>query len=224
MTDIAPDVNCPHCGPVIVCPHTMHHVDPAMYIVKPNPPRSDIECWTTDVIGNLLREDDLKRAQESPRPTDSFLENMRRRKAANAARDDWSDYFDKVHARPRPTARPRPPADIAKPGTNPAYVAAAIRKELNQLAATTEGSRNITLAKVACAVFEFVKAGHADKDAAWDELERIATAIGLDDSEIRATLTHQWKKVGPRDVPAPGMAARVVEVEAAELLPRRGTA
>jgi hypothetical protein len=65
--DIAPDIDCPHCGPVIVCPHTMHHV-------KPNPARSDIEC------------------------TDSFLENMRRLKAYYRAGDDWSDYFDNVHA------------------------------------------------------------------------------------------------------------------------------
>jgi hypothetical protein len=203
MTDIAPDVNCPHCGPVIVCPHTMHHVDPAMYIVKPNPPRSDIECWTTDVIGNLLREDDLKRAQESPRPTDSFLENMRRRKAANAARDDWSDYFDKVHARPRPTARPRPPADIAKPGTNPAYVAAAIRDELDRLASTNEGSRNHTLNQVAFAVFGFVKAGHADEAAAHAELVRVAEEIGLGTREIHATLRSAWTSASPRDVPAP---------------------
>jgi hypothetical protein len=34
MTDIAPDVNCPHCGMVIVCPHTMHYV-------KPNPARDE---------------------------------------------------------------------------------------------------------------------------------------------------------------------------------------
>jgi len=75
---------------------------------------------------------------------------------------------------------------------------------------------------VACAVFEFVKGGHADKAPAWDELERIALAIGLEPSEIEATLTHQWKKVGPRDVPAPGtgFAVRVLEVERAELAPR----
>jgi hypothetical protein len=103
-------------------------------------------------------------------------------------------------------------------------VAGAIRAELAELAAAREGTRNETLAPVACAVFEFVKGGHADKDAAWNELERIALVIGLEPAEIKTTLTHQWEKVGPRDVPAPSMAARVVEVEAAELMPREAPA
>ena len=167
--DIAPDINCPHCGPVIVCPHTM-------YRVKPNPAGSDTERWTADVIGNLLRE------------------------------DDWSDYFDKVHAgrsflqriedrkrTPRPTARPRP-VDIAKPGTNPAYVAAAIRDELDRLASTNEGSRNHTLNQVAFAVFGFVKAGHADEAAAHAELVRVAEEIGHNEPRRHRRRQHRRRK------------------------------
>jgi hypothetical protein len=205
VTDIAPDINCPHCGRCITCPHTLFYATAA----STRDERADDRSF-------LQRVEDRKRTQ-----------------APGAATT---------------TSRSRPAA-IAQPGKNPAYVAAAIRKELNQLAATTEGSRNATLAKVACAVFEFVKGGHAERAAAWGELERIAIAIGLEPSEIKATLNHQWKKVGPRDVPAPGMPVRVIdetvrrdiatsinvevepvpitgldEAEAAELLPRRGTA
>jgi hypothetical protein len=198
--NIEPDVDCLHCGMVITCPHTPAVPYPPHCINTPPPPL-DIEY------------------------TDNFIENMRRskaRKAADAAREiptELYEYYGHTPPGAATTSRPRPAA-IAKPGTHPAYVAAAIRNELTKLAAAREGTRNATLAPVACAVFEFVKAGHAEKAAAWDELERIALAIGLEPSEIKSSLTHQWKKVGPRDVPAPGMPARVVEVQAAELMPR----
>jgi hypothetical protein len=109
-----------------------------------------------------------------------------------------------------------PAADVAKPGRNPAYVAKAIRAELEQLAGAREGTRNATLAKVAVAVFEFVKAGHADEAAVRAELERIALAIGLEPAEIAATLRHNWNKAQPRDVPAHG-GARITEVSANQL-------
>lgn len=128
---------------------------------------------------------------------------------------------DRIRAQREGTLPPARPANttIAAPGTNPAYVAASITKELNRLAAATEGHPNATLCSVACAVFEFVKGGHADETRARAELERIALAIGLGDGEIKATFTHTWNRVGPRDVPAPGLAAQVTEVTAAELLP-----
>jgi hypothetical protein len=114
-------------------------------------------------------------------------------------------------------------ADIAAPGTNPAYVAKAIRAELDELAGTPEGARNDTLAKVAVAVFEFVKGGHADKAAAYAELERIALAIGLGPSEIDSTLRHNWKKAKPRTVPPPRAHIHVVEATGAQLPPRNTT-
>jgi hypothetical protein len=102
-----------------------------------------------------------------------------------------------------PAATSRPPTVAAAPGTNPAYVAAAIRDELDRLASTNEGSRNHTLNQVAFAVFGFVKAGHADEAAAHDELVRVAEEIGLGTREIHATLRSAWTSASPRDVPAP---------------------
>jgi hypothetical protein len=202
--NIAPDVNCPHCGWVIMCPHT-----PAVRY-PPNcihaaPPRPDIE-WTDSFMENMRR---IKAHPEIP-------DEMWRWLAGVPANDDWSDVINAALASktkaPRPDAKASSsPRAIAQPGRNPTYVAAGIRKELNELAATREGSRNAVLAKVACAVFEFVKAGHADQTATWDELVRIALASGLEPTEIKSTLTHQWNKVGPRDVPAPDLPIRVID-------------
>ena len=168
--DIAPDINCPRCGPVIVCPHTMNYV-------KPNPTRPDFER------------------------TDNFLENMRRRNAAAAQEipDEMWRYFG--HTPPVTTSRTRP-TNIAPPGKNPAYVAAAIRRELDHLAEATEGSRNDKLNRAAFSVFGFAKGGHADENAARTELERIASTIGLSHSEIQATLRSAWTSAVPREVPA----------------------
>jgi predicted PhzF superfamily epimerase YddE/YHI9 len=86
-------------------------------------------------------------------------------------------------------------------------VAAAIKGELEKLAAADQGTRNHTLYVAACNVFEFVKGGHADEVASRAELKRIAGAIGLEDREIRATVDSAWQHVGPRDVLAPRGAA-----------------
>ena len=112
-----------------------------------------------------------------------------------------------------PPRRTEDTGDIAQPGHNPAYVAAAIRGDLHRLAAATEGSRNHTLHSVACNIFEFVKGGHANEIAARAELERIATAIGLGHYEIQATLRSAWGRVGPRSVPAPGSVATACTIE-----------
>ncbi|MGH3556431.1 primase alpha helix C-terminal domain-containing protein [Mycobacterium sp.] len=91
---------------------------------------------------------------------------------------------------------------FAPAGGNPAYVKAALDADFAKLAAAQEGCRNDTLHRVACNVFEFVKGGHVNHDAAWTELRR-AAAIGLHDREIEGTLRSAWNRVGPRDVPAP---------------------
>jgi hypothetical protein len=57
--NIEPDVDCPHCGMVIICPHTPPVAYPPHCINTP-PPRLDVEY------------------------TDDFIENMRRRKARKA--------------------------------------------------------------------------------------------------------------------------------------------
>jgi hypothetical protein len=108
------------------------------------------------------------------------------------------------------TSAPASMAVTAPPGGNPAYVKAAIGKELATLAATREGShkRNDTLNTVAFNVFGFVKGGHADKTACWDELKRIGAAIGLPDLEMvgfdgaHGTLGSAWQGATERQVPA----------------------
>jgi hypothetical protein len=69
-----------------------------------------------------------------------------------------------------------------------------------------------TLHAVACNVFEFVKGGHADAGIR-AELERIATANGLPDSEIQSTLRSAWQRVSPRDVPAPKAVTPAYTIE-----------
>jgi hypothetical protein len=101
----------------------------------------------------------------------------------------------------------------AAPGANPEYVRKAIGDELATLAAlpAVADARNDTLNKVALKVFGFAKSGHADKQACWNELHRIALAIGLDETEIvgatgtHGTLGSAWNAATPRQVPAPGL-------------------
>lgn len=163
---IEPDIHCPHCGWVILCPHANSNVSAGS-----NQAPAD---W-----GDFNW-------------TDNFLENSRRIKASTETQE----------------ANPGPGwIDAAPPGGNSTYVRAAIGTELQRLASSREGSRNDTLLRVACNVFELVKGGHANQAAADAELTRIAVAIGLQQSEIRATLRSAWERVGPRDVPSPRGAA-----------------
>jgi hypothetical protein len=118
---------------------------------------------------------------------------------------------DMIVAKPRPTSPPRSLAKIAAAGHNPHYVRAALDKELSDLAAAPNGRRNKKLAKVSVAVFEFAKGGHCGQQWAWDELTRIADVIGLEESEIKATLTHALDKAQPRDIPQSGFAPQVIE-------------
>jgi hypothetical protein len=158
--DIAPDIHCPHCGWVILCPHVNVTFKAPEAALAP---------------------------QHTPGPhstRETFLQLVRRRQAAERKQP--------------PAATPTATRGTANPGTNPAYVTAAIQRDLDRLAATHEGARNGTLHAVACNVFEFVKAGHADQNACRAELERIATAIGLPHSEIQSTLRSAWQRVGPR--------------------------
>jgi hypothetical protein len=58
VVDIAPDVNCPHCGWVVICPHTPAVPYPP-HCITPAPPQVEYER------------------------TGSFLENLRRFKEAS---------------------------------------------------------------------------------------------------------------------------------------------
>jgi hypothetical protein len=168
MTTILPDINCPHCGPVIVCPHTMYHNHSG---------HSGVSSEST------------------------FLQLVAARRQQQAA------------PKTRQPSKPASAGNIAGPGRNPAYVTAAIRADLDRLAAATEGGRNHTLIEVACNVFEFVKGGHANETRVRAELERIAAAIGLGHYEIQATLRSAWNRVGPRSVPAPTGVAPAYTIE-----------
>jgi hypothetical protein len=178
--NIEPDVDCPQCGMVIICPHTPPVPYPPHCINTPPP-------WPND----------------SYERTDNFIENSRRLKAAAAREipDEMWKYFGHTPPGAGKTSHSRP-VKIAQPGGNPVYTAAAIRGELDALAATTEGSRNDTLNIAAFSIFGFVKGGHADEALALAELKRVATAIGLSDSEIRTTLRSAWNGAKPREVPA----------------------
>lgn len=179
VIDIAPDMYCSQCGPVILCPH-----NPVP--INPSPPRPRLDYKLTD----------------------NFLENMRRRKAAEI---EWTSNFlensRRLKAEDAEATSLQRPADIAQPGTNPGYVTAAIHRELGRLAEAVEGTRNDTLNRAAFAVFGFVKGGHADEQAVRTELDRIASVIGLSHNEIQATLRSAWSGAVPRDVPAPRGAA-----------------
>jgi hypothetical protein len=127
-----------------------------------------------------------------PEWTDDFIENLRLEDAAHreTTRVAAGDVHVVVDA----------PAAAAA-GGNPAYVSAAIGRELATLAAAAPGRRNHTLNKAAFSVFGFVKGGHADEHACRAELERIAATIGLDDREIRATVASAWRASEARQVP-----------------------
>lgn len=79
-------------------------------------------------------------------------------------------------------------------GWTPDYVKAAIADELNKLELTTEGERNNQLNKSAFQLFALVEnSGHGCLDDLEGRLRRSAQAIGLDDSEITATLKSARK-------------------------------
>ena len=89
--------------------------------------------------------------------------------------------------RPAPTTSRAPvsPADFEGIGTP--YGMAALRDEVELLAAAEKGTRNHRLNRAAFAVGSLAAAGHLDLEQAIAEVCRVAKAIGLGDEEIRAT-------------------------------------
>jgi Bifunctional DNA primase/polymerase, N-terminal len=69
-----------------------------------------------------------------------------------------------------------------------AYVEAALRDELEQLARTVEGDRNNQLNKSAFALGQFIGAGLLDRGRIEAELTRVALAIGLNPREIQSSI------------------------------------
>ena len=83
------------------------------------------------------------------------------------------------------------------------YVVIEFDKLLIQLQSAAEGNRNVTLNKVAYRAYGFVKAGRLDEDHVTSKLEDAASRIGLEPSEITATL-RSARKAAPvgNDLPS----------------------
>lgn len=128
-----------------------------------------------------------------------------------ATAPDWLlDILQRRHeaatAHETPTAQPSAGYDVgAHLNGNAAYVKAAIDSELKVLAGAAKGERNEQLNKSSFAVGQFVGAGAIDRATAESELARVATSIGMKDSEdgvlptIRSGLDSGAKK--PRVIP-----------------------
>jgi len=90
----------------------------------------------------------------------------------------------------------------AREGDHSAYVAAAVRGELQELGGTGEGGRNHALNKAAYVLNQFVGSGELDANEVEQQLSAVAKTIGLDDREIDATLVSARKgRDSPRMVP-----------------------
>lgn len=93
-------------------------------------------------------------------------------------------FYDKLR---KPTSTPVPviPTPV---GAGTRYGNTALENELGILAQTSEGSRNDQLNRTMFAVSQLVASGHVDGTTAWDAIESVARRIGLEDTEIRATM------------------------------------
>lgn len=89
---------------------------------------------------------------------------------------------------------------------NTPYGIQALTGELNKLARAGEGDRNNTLNEVWLKLSKRVLAGHLDKIETAQRVYETARSIGLDDSEIRATMASAEKRAaddGPGSIPEP---------------------
>lgn len=87
-----------------------------------------------------------------------------------------------------PPKMPRPPSPIPATRDTSAYVAAAVKGELEKLAATKEGGRNHALVAAATNLGTLVGAGVLERGQAEYVLEKVALAIGLEQREVTATI------------------------------------
>jgi hypothetical protein len=122
--------------------------------------------------------------------TESYPEIMaRRRREAEAAQ--------------RPSARAHLAAVPTSDALTSAYATAAMTKELNTLAAATEGTRNHALNTAAYSLYQLVDHGHLDEHAVTASLTTVAHGIGLLAHEVTATLAsaRRGAQSKPRDAP-----------------------
>lgn len=104
---------------------------------------------------------------------------------------------------------PRPVGLGAAPGSAPAYVRAAYRAELDDLAAAPEGQRNDQLNRAAFNLAQLVASGHLPREETLADLYEVAVSIGLTPAETRATLASAFDagEKHPRTVPDPAALA-----------------
>lgn len=119
-----------------------------------------------------------------------------------------------VGARCKALERPTQPAPAPRGFTMPAqhggaYGRAALDTELRELRATPKGGRNDALNRAAFACFQLVEAGELDEAEVEERLWEAARATGLDDAEIRGTITSA--RNGAVRFPRPPRAPRDIE-------------
>lgn len=119
--------------------------------------------------------------------------------------EDLPQWDDLLHRRDRAPARAQPVGNVAPIDTARAnrYGQAALRSELETLAATPEGQRNDQLNRAGFNLAQLVAAGHLDDADVRAALTYTSRAIGLDDAEISKTLASSLGAGGelPRIVP-----------------------
>ncbi|ORV33943.1 hypothetical protein AWC00_26645 [Mycobacterium conspicuum] len=98
---------------------------------------------------------------------------------------------------------PQPPAAS---GENPVYVAVAVAEELARLAEAKPGGKSgtgvdDTLLSVGTKLFSYAKGGHVDRQAAEDEMKRIAMQLGHSDHYAEKTLNQAWSYAEPKHPP-----------------------
>lgn len=139
------------------------------------------------------------------------------------SRSDWSDYFDKVHAPPKPAPAPTNVIPI-NGGDHGAYVDAAQAAELAELASLQPGNRNHSLNVCALKLARLP----IDRDALRTELVNACHTNGLirDDGlrSVEQTIKSAFDKAdrdGPRLLPERSIAANghVTEVSPGVLAP-----
>lgn len=119
---------------------------------------------------------------------------------------DWEELWNKKEQPPPEPNGTAAVISIRSPGgpVNP-YVNAALTKELDELRATTEGSRNDQLNKAAFALGRYVGGGELDENDVIAVLEAAARDIGLEPHEIINTCQSGIRegKRHPRTAPEP---------------------
>lgn len=74
-----------------------------------------------------------------------------------------------------------------------AYGLAALERECGRLAAAEEGTRNTSLNKAAFSLAQLSAGGEIAEDECLRRLEKVASQLGLEDSEIEATIRSGWQ-------------------------------